>query len=131
MFQSSDDRRGRTISLSLLVLVVRRLSSVLCSSDRGFGLLYDGLERGRLADREIGQNLAVDLHSGLAEPVDEPAVGQAERAHRRIEALDPERAEGALPALAVAIGILVGLLDRLLGDADGVLAPAVIALGGL
>ena len=31
--------------------------------------------------------------------------------------------------LAVAIGVLPGLLDRLLGDADGILAAAVIALG--
>ena len=67
----------------------------------------------------------------LLEPVDEPAVVQAERAHRRVEPLDPQRAEGALSALAVAVGVLVRLLDRLLGDADGVLAPAVIALGGL
>ena len=59
------------------------------------------------------------------------AVGQAERAHRGVEALDPQRAEGALLPLAVAEGVLVGLLDRLLGDADGVLAAAVIALGGL
>ena len=59
------------------------------------------------------------------------AVVQAERPHRGVEALDPERAEGALAPLAVAEGVLLRLLDRLLGDADGVLAPAVIALGGL
>src|SRR5581483_735027 len=37
----------------------------------------------------------------------------------------------ALLALAVAERILPGLLDGLLGGADGVLAAAVIALGGL
>jgi hypothetical protein len=51
-------------------------------------------------------------------------------AHRRIEALDPQGAKGALLVLPVAISILHALLDRLLGDADGVLAPAIKALGG-
>src|SRR3546814_6593034 len=40
----------------------------------------------------------------------------------------PERAEAALLHLAVAIGVLPGLLHRLTGDADRVLATAVIAL---
>src|SRR5262249_21358416 len=111
----------------------RPLSSVLCplSSDRGLRFLDDRLEGRRLADRKVGEHLAVDQQPGLAEPVDEAAVGQAERPHRRVQPLDPERAEGALAALAVAIGVLVRLLHRLLGDANRVLAPAVIALGGL
>ena len=98
---------------------------------RGLGLLDDGLECRRLADREIGQHLAIDRDAGLREPVDKPAVGEAEGPHRGVEALDPQRPEGALAPLAVAEGVLVGLLHRLLGDADGVLAPAVKALGGL
>ncbi len=101
------------------------------SRSRGFGLLDDRLECGRLADRQIRQHLAVDLEPGFAEAVDEPAIGETEGAHRRVEALDPERTEGALAPLAVAEGVLVGLLHRLLGDADGILAPAVKALGGL
>src|SRR5262249_14431584 len=36
--------------------------------------------------------------------------------------------KGALAALAVAIGVLHRLLDRLLGDADGVLAAAIVTL---
>ena len=63
--------------------------------------------------------------------VDEDAVGHAERTHRGIDALDPERAEGALLALAVAEGILAGLLDRGFRGADGVLAAAAETLGGL
>src|SRR5712691_1323552 len=98
--------------------------------ERGLGLLDDRLEGGRLADGEIGQHLAVDRDPGLGDAGDEPAVGQAEIAHRRVEALDPQRPEGALAPLAVAERVLVGLLHRLLGDPDGVLAPAVIALGG-
>ena len=72
------------------------------------------------------------LHNpGPVKAVDKSMVGQPERPHRRIEPLDPERAEGALLAFAVAEGILHRLLDRLLGDADGVLAAAVKSLGGL
>ena len=61
----------------------------------------------------------------LFEAVDKSAVGQAVLAHRGVDALDPQGAERALARLAVAIGILQRLLDRLLGDADGVLAAAV------
>src|SRR5580698_1012981 len=96
----------------------------------GFGLADDRLESRRLRDREVGKHLAVDGNAGLGEPGDEAAIVETERPHRRVEALDPQGAEGALSPLAVAKGVLVRLLDRLLGDADGVLAPAVIALGG-
>src|SRR5262252_10779248 len=97
---------------------------------RGLGLLDDRLERRRLADREVGQHLAVDRDPGLAQAGDKSAVGEVEGAHRRVEPLDPQGAEGALAPLAVAERVLVGFLDRLLGDADRVLAPAVIAFGG-
>ena len=78
---------------------------------------------------DIGKHLAVELDPGLLQPVDQPAIGEAILARRGVDALDPQRAEGALLHLAVAIGVLAGLLDRLLGDADGILAAAVIALG--
>src|SRR4029078_7268085 len=45
-----------------------------------------------------------------------------------IDRLAPQGAEAPLLHLAVAVGILAGLLDRLAGDADRVLAAAVIAL---
>src|SRR5262249_55998938 len=86
---------------------------------------------GGVVDGWRGRELGVDERRGVAGAGDEAAVGQPERAHRGIEALDPERPKGALAALAVAIGVLVCLLHRLLGDANGVLAPTVIALGGL
>src|SRR5215831_13328105 len=123
----SDDRRRRADPF------IRTSPSVVRppSSDRRLGLFHDRRKRGGLADREIGQHLAIDQQAGLAEPGDEAAVVEAEGPHRGVETLDPQRPEGALAALAVAVGVLVGLLHRLLGDADGVLAPAVIALGGL
>src|SRR5665213_846882 len=98
---------------------------------RGLGLFGDRVERGRLVDGEIRQHLAVHRNARLGEAVDKHAVGHAERTHRRIEALDPQRAEGALLALAVAEGVLPGLFDRGLGGADGVLAAATETLGEL
>ena len=67
--------------------------------------------------------------AGQLQAVHELAVGQAFGAHRGVDPLDPQRAEAALLHLAVAVGVLAGLLDRLTGDADGVLAAAAIALG--
>src|SRR3981189_2793373 len=97
----------------------------------GLGLFSDRLERRRLVDREIRQHLAVHRDARLRKAVDKDAVGHAERTHRGVEALDPQRTEGALLALAVAESVLPGLFDRGLGGADGVLAAAVKTLGGL
>ena len=49
---------------------------------------------------------------------------------RCVDALNPQRTECALLALAVAILILQRLLDRLLSDADRILASTSVALGG-
>ena len=65
------------------------LKSGLCLLDQhleGFGLMH----------REIGQHLAVDLNTGLAEPVDKSAVGQPVLAAGGVDALDPERTEVSL-----------------------------------
>src|SRR4029079_8226797 len=58
----------------------------------------------------------------------ELAVGQTFGANRGVDPLDPQSAEAPLLHLAVSIGVLPGLLDGLAGDANGVLAAAVIAL---
>src|SRR6185369_15643090 len=72
--------------------------------------------------------LPVEVDPRELQRMDELAVGQPFRADRGVDALDPESAEAPLLHLAVAVGILPGLLDRLAGDADRVLAAAVIAL---
>jgi hypothetical protein len=54
--------------------------------------------------------------------------GEAFLADGCVDALDPQSPEGPLLNLAVAIGVLAGLLDSLAGDPDRVLAAAVIAL---
>src|SRR5258708_7742704 len=68
---------------------------------RGLGFFGDRLERRRLVDGEVREHLAVDRDARLGEAVDKDAVGHAERAHRGVEALDPQRAKRALPALGV------------------------------
>src|SRR5689334_8127384 len=106
-------------------------TSAASGRERRLGLFVDCLERRWFVDREIRQHLAVDGDAGLREAVDKSAVVHAEWTDRRVEALNPERAERTLLALAVAERILAGLLNRLLGGADGVLAAAVIALRSL
>src|SRR6185295_12159693 len=97
---------------------------------RGFGLFHDRLECSRFADCKIGQNFPVDRHTGFGQPGDEAAVVQAKGPNRRVQTLDPQGTKRALAPLAVTEGILVCLFHRLLGDANRVLAAAVIALGG-
>src|SRR5262249_5819459 len=109
-----------------------RTSTLACGLGRAQlrgSLLAQRLESGGILDGEIGQHFAVDGYSRLVEAIDKSAVGHAMLAHGRIDALDPEPAKGALLALAVAVAILQCLFHRLLGDADGVLAPAIVALG--
>src|SRR5690348_12125736 len=78
--------------------------------------------------RDVGQDLAVEVDARELQRVDELAVGQSLGANRGVDALDPQGAEAPLLHLAVAIGVLPGLFDGLAGDADRVLAAAVIAL---
>src|SRR4030095_7951297 len=76
----------------------------------------------------MGQALPVEVDVGELQRMDELAIGQSLGANRRVDALDPESPEAPLLHLAFAIGVLPGLRDGLAGDADGVLAAAVIAL---
>src|SRR5918993_218585 len=82
---------------------------------RSAGLGDNALEGLALVHRDVGQDLAVEIDSGELQAVHELAVGQAFLADGGIDALDPERSERALLHLAVAIGVLAGLLDGLLG----------------
>src|ERR1700722_16351277 len=98
---------------------------------RAFRLLDDRSERRRLGNGEVGQHLAVDFDPRRGKAGNKAAVGQPMLTHRRIDALNPQSAKLALAVLAVAIGVLHRLVDRGLGGADRVLAPAKETLGGL
>src|SRR5690348_6183167 len=95
---------------------------------RALRLRDDAAERLGLVHRDVGEHFPVEIDPGELQRVDELAVGHAFGADRRVDPLDPQGAEAPLLHLAVAIGVLPGLLDRLAGDADRVLAAAVIAL---
>src|SRR5271154_5230307 len=98
-------------------------------SQRGANLLGDGLERGWIGTGDVRKHLAVHLDPSLAKAVNKLRVGKALGAGRSVDALDPQRAERALAHLAVAVGVLPGLVDRGLRRTNGVLAAAKEALG--
>src|SRR6185436_18354564 len=103
----------------------RRLSGFI---ERGFGLLCDGGKSGGLVHRQIREHLAIDVDTGLLEAIDETAVAQVELAGRRVDALDPQRAEVAFLEPAAAICVLAGLDDGLLRSAEYLATGVVVAL---
>src|SRR5207253_8828615 len=76
-------------------------------------------------------DLAVDLDAGLAEPVHQAAVGQLVLSRGGVDPCDPEAPEVRLAAAAIAVGVLLGALDRLLRRLPQLGAPAKVALGEL
>src|SRR5690606_22186230 len=68
-------------------------------------------ERGRLVDREIGEDPAIHLDPGKTETLDEPVVRDAVLARRGVDPLDPQAAEVALAGAAVAVCV-----DERVGD---------------
>src|SRR5262245_27993455 len=83
----------------------------------------------RIVERERGQDLAVDLDSGLLEARDHPAVREAVLACGGTDPYDPERARVALLLLAVAVGVREALLERLARLAIRLAAASDEALG--
>src|SRR5271170_3339965 len=91
--------------------------------------LDQALERRRLGDREVGDDLAIQLDAGQLQAVDELGIAQAMLAGAGIDALDPEGAEAALLVAPVAIGILQPLLDLLDRNPVAGMRATAIALG--
>src|SRR5271156_1965840 len=89
------------------------------------------LERLGLADRDIGQYLAVEIEPGQLDAVHELRVGQSVLPRAGIDPLDPQGAKIALAVAPVAIGVAQRLLDLLDRDAVGGAAAPAIALGEL
>src|SRR5690606_11216856 len=97
--------------------------------ERALRLLGQGREPGRVVHGDVRQHLAVQGDAGLGQPVHETAVAQPVGAGGGIDARDPQAAEIALLLLAVDVGVLLGLDDRLLGDAEDLAPGVVVALG--
>src|SRR5215472_9094326 len=81
--------------------------------------------------RQVGKHFAVDLHSGLAEAVHEPVVGQTAQSRGCVDAGDPEPSEVtlALPAVAKRVGQRVQ--ERLVRRLEEQLPRVSKALGTL
>src|SRR5207245_8160674 len=105
----------------------RRAALVLCSSRRR----HTGCYRDWSSDVCSSDLLAVDLDSSPAQPVHEATVGQLVQPGGGVDPNDPEPAEIALLATAVAVGVLLGPLHRLLGGLPQLRAPAKVPLGEL
>src|SRR5262245_34304350 len=81
-------------------------------------------EGGLVGNRQVGEDLAIDVDVRPLEARHEHAIGHSELAHCRVDAGDPQGAELALLLAAVAVGILPRFHHRLLGDAVDVLPAA-------
>ncbi len=98
-------------------------------SSRGFGALFfllfeavfgagdDDAEGFRLVHGQIGEDLAVERDVGGGQPGDEAAVKDVVLLAGGTDALNPEAAKGTLAGLAVTRGVLLGLVDGVLGVA--------------
>ena len=84
--------------------------------DGGLGALDERGERGRIADGEVGEDLAVDLDARGVQAVDEPAVADAVLAAGGVDPLDPQPPEVALAGAAVAERVLQACMTCSLAD---------------
>src|SRR5262249_2821439 len=105
-------------------------SRAVCSGgQRRLGLLRELRERVGVADREVGEHLAVELDVGRLQPGDELVVREAVRAGAGVDPNDPEPPERALAVLAVAVRVDERVLDLLLRVLVVRALEAPVALG--
>ena len=83
----------------------RRLAGDLGKTSEGVGVAHG----------DVGEHLAVELDAGQLEAVHELRVAHAVLARGGVDARDPQAAEVALAVAPVAVGVGVGLQQRLLG----------------
>jgi len=81
-----------------------------------------------LVDRKIGQNFPLNLDASAPETVDKSAIGEPVLAGSSINPLNPKRTEVPLLGFAVAIGVLAGFFDGLIGYAESILTATVKTL---
>src|SRR5262245_39788597 len=99
------------------------------SARLGLGGLGELGERAGIADREVGEHLAIEQHAGLLQRGHEARVGQPGLAARGVDAHDPQRALRALLLLAMPVREGARAQDGL-GRRAVQLAPATdVALG--
>ena len=86
-------------------------------------------EGGRVVDREVSEDLAVDLDTSSLEALHESVVGHAVGASSRVDPLDPEATEVTLLGPTVPVGIAQRVNDLLLGLAVEPRTLAPVAAG--
>src|SRR5690606_17604732 len=96
--------------------------------ERALGLLGQRGKPGCIVHGDVRQHLAVERDAGLHQSVHEAAVAHAVHPGSRVDAGDPQRTEVALLVLAVDVGVLLRLDDRLLGDAEYLATRVVVTL---
>src|ERR1044071_5026521 len=100
-------------------------------SDVGGLRASDLLERHGVADRDLGEHLAIERDAGGAELAHQLRIAVTEPAGRGVDPLDPQRAEVALADLARAVHVHPRMLHRLVGDRVAARTLAAEAAGGL
>src|SRR5437867_268281 len=88
-------------------------------------------ESRRVAHREIGEDLPVDIDVGALETQDQLVVGDTVVARCRVDADDPETAEVALPGAPMLVGELPGALQSLQRGLVELAASPIVPLCGL
>src|SRR5690606_7998047 len=95
------------------------------------GDLDESVERGRVVDGQVGEDLAIDLDLGGLQTLDEPVVRDALGAGGRVDPLDPQTTEVALLGLAVVVRVDQRVGDLLLGLAVQTRTLTPVAGGAL
>src|SRR5262245_50391256 len=91
----------------------------------------DRLKRDRIADRDLGEHLAVMLDVRARQLADQLGVPLTEAARCGVDPLDPQAAEVPLADLARPVHVHPRVLDRLVGDRVAARTLAAEALRGL
>src|SRR5262249_18188325 len=93
----------------------------------GLGELGNAAECGRVGDGDVGEDLAVQLHSSLLEAADQLAIREAREARPGIDPRNPQRAELAPPHPAVSVSEGEAALDGLPRHAVELAPPSDVA----
>src|SRR5436190_22041390 len=83
----------------------------------------------RVGDRDVGEDLAIDVDAGELQSVDEDAVTHVVLTARGVDAADPKPAEITLARAPIGVGVAQRVHDRFVGGLVVAAAMAVVALG--
>src|SRR3977135_1809535 len=98
--------------------------------ERAFRLIDNRLERGLVADCEIGQDFAVESDAGGFQSFGEAAVSHSVGASGGVEPLDPQITESAFTGFAIAIGPGFAFHRCVFGVTEKLRSATAITFGG-